>query len=306
MTTPDPLARQRSSFSSRPGTPKEFNPASYLRSSTASTVNSSASSVSSLFNSSLRHTADIEDLRSLICRGFVPHIAVHVSTDVDELVQEKGFRSGFAELLRPFGETLQARINVRDSQGLSASHDDFGVRFVGLADMAASGERWETGISFAAMNGGSNKKGEEAYVGGNIEEIEELLEVQLQRQEDGTGADVLNDEEADGDAERRSPYWRYLRRLLSALPVSPHETFSHPVACVIAISSRNKAPIEALRNLYASGTEAQLPSYVHAEYLRYYVLVHDEDRDDITLYDFHDCSVCAKGHCADTGLSQVQ
>ncbi|TGZ83615.1 hypothetical protein EX30DRAFT_303512 [Ascodesmis nigricans] len=279
MAAPDPLARlSRPSLSSRPSTPKEFSPAPHLRSST---IDSSASSVSSVFNSPTTFSANIEDTRSLICRAFVPHIAVHVSADVDELVREKGFRGGFAELLRPFGEDLQGRINVRDSQGLSASHDDFGVRFVGLADVAASGERWETGMAHAAMNGGSSRKGEETYVGGSIEEVEELMDIQLGEQEDGAETELL-DEGVDGDRERRSPYWRYLRRLLSALPVSPHETFSHPVACVIAISSRNKSPIEELRNLYTTGTNAGLPSYVHAEYLRYYVLIHDEDRDDIT------------------------
>lgn len=207
-------------------------------------------------------------------------------------MQEKGFRGGFAELLRPFGEDLQSRINVRDSQGLGVSHDDFGVRFVGLAHMAASGERWETGMTRAAgMNGGAGgsnntaRRRDEAFVGGNVEEVEELMELQLRGKEEGADRDFADEDyAAGGDMERRTPYWRYLRRLLSALPVSPHETFSHPVACVIAISSRNKAPIEALRSLYTSGTEVPLPGYVHAEYLRYYVLVHDEDRDDITLY----------------------
>ena len=70
--------------------------------------------------------------------------------------------------------------------------------------------------------------------------------------------------------------------MLSALPVAPHETFSHPVACVIAISSRNQSPIETLRNLYTEGTQVAVPAYVNGDYLRYYVLVHDEDRDDIT------------------------
>jgi hypothetical protein len=53
---------------------------------------------------------------------------------------------------------------------------------------------------------------------------------------------------------------------------------------VIAISSRNPHPIEALRNLYdeSSRGEKRLPLWVNNEYLRYYVLVHDEERDDIT------------------------
>jgi hypothetical protein len=71
----------------------------------------------------------------------------------------------------------------------------------------------------------------------------------------------------------------------------PSETMSHPVASVIAISSRSASPIEELRSLYDSSNtgEHRLPQWVHNEFLRYYVLIHDEDYDDITksmaLYD---------------------
>lgn len=174
---------------------------------------------------------------------------------------------------------------MRDSQGLSASHDDFGVRFVELGEMAKAGERWETGMS-RGMNGNQNlnptsatttEEKEKVFVGGVVDEVEELLGLQLLRKEEGR--------EGERDTEEgRGPYWRFLRSMLSALPVVPHETFSYPVACVIAISSRNQHPIETLRNLYTSGTQVPLPSYVQGEYLRYYVLVHDEDRDDINRY----------------------
>jgi hypothetical protein len=245
----------------------------YLRASSSLRTSSSTSSLSSLFGKASLGTQKRagEDSKSLICRAFVPHIAVHVSHDTNELAREKGFAS-FQEMLRPYGEDLLGRLTVRDSQGSSNSYDDFGVRFVGLAEVAASGERWETGMSHA--NGhGEKAEGttEKVYLGGNIEEIEELINLHLER----------NEETEDAPTDQ-SFYLLYLRKLLSALPVSPHETFSHPVACVIAISSRNPSPIETLRNLYTSGTKVPLPQYVNPDYLRYYVLVHDEDRDDIT------------------------
>ena len=55
----------------------------------------------------------------------------------------------------------------------------------------------------------------------------------------------------------------------------PHETFSYIAACAIAISSRNVAPIDGLRNLYNSGNQHPLPGYVNTGYSRYYVLVCD-------------------------------
>ena len=65
--------------------------------------------------------------------------------------------------------------------------------------------------------------------------------------------------------------------------MTPHETFSHPVACVITVSSRNSDPIEELRNLHATTNtgDQRLPQWVNNEYLRYYVLVHDEEHDDL-------------------------
>ncbi|KAI5805003.1 ER-golgi trafficking TRAPP I complex 85 kDa subunit-domain-containing protein [Geopyxis carbonaria] len=272
MASAPPHARPRSRTPSRPSTPAKDRPF-YLRSSSTIRSNSSVSSLNSLFNSATRSADD--DAKSLICRAFVPHIAVHVSDDTNDLAREKGFGS-FQEILRPYGEDLQGRLTVRDSQGFSNSYDDFGVRFIGLDDVAASGERWETGISRASMNGRSTTNGlGEPYVGGSIEDVEELVNLHLERNENG----VDNDIPSSGD---QSLYFRYLRRLLSALPSSPQETFSHPVACVIAISSRNPDPIQTLRDLYASGNQVPLPSYVNTEYLRYYILVHDEDRDDIT------------------------
>jgi hypothetical protein len=52
----------------------------------------------------------------------------------------------------------------------------------------------------------------------------------------------------------------------------------------MAISSRNPSPIEALRRLYVETTQGdhKLPVWVDGEYLRYYVLVHDEEKSDIT------------------------
>ena len=98
--------------------------------------------------------------------------------------------------------------------------------------------------------------------------------------------DYLNFKESKPqNTEIPSPFYTlFLRRILSGLPLAPHETFAHPVACIIAISSRNSTPIEALRNLYEESSQGgrRLPIWVNNEYLRYYVLVHDEERDDIS------------------------
>lgn len=236
------------------------------------------------------------DPRNLIMQAFVPHVAVHTSMDTHELVKEKGFNGGLWELLRPFGERIQGKVTVRDSIGAGRTWEDFGVRFVQLGDGL---EVQDTG-SIRRSNEGRDVSPngrkvpdqisvQRARTGGDITAVEQLVDRHLSHAEDYptfTGEDYLNFKDAGSrNPDRPSPFYTlYLRRLLSGLPLAPHETFSHPVACVIAISSRNKSPIETLRRLYdeSSHGDRRLPVWVSSEYLRYYVLVHDEEKDDIT------------------------
>lgn len=219
--------------------------------------------------SPLSNYADIhDDTRSLIVRSFSPAVAIYTSPDTDELARGKGFRDGFREMVRPFGERVTGKVVVRDSVGSSRAWDDFGVHFTNLAENI----------------GYENSKN--ARYGAPFARLEELLERYVEMPSDG-----LTQDTSDGEGVRpgkmisqMSPYYRlFLSRLLSATTFSPHETFLHPVACVIAISSRNEAPIETLRQLYAQTARGSKvsPSFVNPEYLRYYVLVHDEDRGDI-------------------------
>ncbi|KAJ5166029.1 hypothetical protein N7492_006325 [Penicillium capsulatum] len=200
-----------------------------------------------------------EDIRSLIIRAFSPVIAVHASDDTEQLVRNKGFKGGFWELIRPFGETVPGKVVVRDSVGSSNAWEDYGVRFV----------------SFQRV--GHVSASRDPPPG----QIEEVLEKQLDSK--GSLDGFIPPKEVWGFPATAPLYKLFLRQLLSASSATPHETFDHPVASVIAISSHNTAPLETLRQLYAeSSTGSQrLPEWVNSEYLRYYVLVHDEERDDI-------------------------
>ncbi|KAI9724124.1 MAG: hypothetical protein M1812_000843 [Candelaria pacifica] len=237
-----------------------------------------------------------DEVRNLILRSFVPHIAIRASTDVEDIARGKGFEGGFQEILRPFGEHIQGKVTVRDGIGASRTWDDFGVRFVGLgdgledprvADQRNGDLKPSTGNGVTSLNSLTLKPAA-LFKGGDIFAIEEVVEKHL------SYAETLSNSYVDDYVNYKDPkkprsnsaspfYTLYLRRLLSGLPLVPHETFSHPIACIIAISSRNPSPIEALRRLYSGTTQGEgpLPAWVNNEYLRYYVLVHDEDRDDI-------------------------
>lgn len=225
------------------------------------------------------------DPLNLVLKSFVPHVAVHASQDVDDMMREKGFEGGLWEVLRPFGERVQGRVTVRDSQGGARSWDDFGVRFVRLGEgLEEPNKEPESAARPAtAVNGGQQRGRQD-----RVEQVEAVVDRHLSYAEDafmGHGNHPPTPTKGGQEVDATSPYFSlYLRRLLSGIPLACHETFAHPVACVIAISSRNPAPIETLRKLYetTSSGDKRLPVWVDQEYLRYYVLVHDEENSDIT------------------------
>ncbi|KAF2482959.1 ER-golgi trafficking TRAPP I complex 85 kDa subunit-domain-containing protein, partial [Neohortaea acidophila] len=214
------------------------------------------------------------ETKDIILRAFSPHVSILASEDTEELIRHKGIHGGLLELLRPFGNHVPGKVTIRDSTGASRSWEDFAIRFVGVKD----------GLENPRASTPNDRTSD-------VPQVEELVERHLTFSEEQSGPfqqpDYLNFKEAS--ANTTSPtdpspfYLLYLRRLLSGLPLVPSETLSHPIASIIAISSRSQSPIEDLRTLYASSNTGshRLPHWVHNEFLRYYVLIHDEDYDDM-------------------------
>ncbi|KAK6088445.1 Transport protein particle subunit trs85-2 [Seiridium cupressi] len=229
------------------------------------------------------------DPLNLLMHAFAPHVAVYASEDTDKLLREKGFEKGLWELLRPFGERVQGKVIIRDSNGSSRTYEDYSIHFVRFGEdiehpKPAAGTLKTNGAVGAASNG---EKESTPKHGGRLTNVDAVVGRHLEYAEESAPASSQSPIATKHglDVDVPSPYYSlYLRRLLSGLSVTPHETFAHPVACVMAISSRNSAPIETLRKLYndSSSGDKQLPNWVDSEYLRYYVLVHDEEKDDIT------------------------
>ncbi|KAI1413822.1 hypothetical protein F5Y13DRAFT_23786 [Hypoxylon sp. FL1857] len=229
------------------------------------------------------------DPLNLILRAFVPHVAVYTSEDTDILLKEKGFSRGLWELLRPFGERVQGKVIIRDSNGSSRTYEDYSIHFVQFGEGIVHPEPVIAGLRStpaSRANGVSEKSSEPGRRQGiAIPDVEAVVDRHLRYAEESFFSLPQSPTNHGLDIDVPSPYYAlYLRRLLSGLPLTPHETFAHPVACVIAISSRNQSPIETLRRLYNESHtgDKRLPNWVDPEFLRYYVLVHEEERDDIT------------------------
>ncbi|KAL3467761.1 ER-golgi trafficking TRAPP I complex 85 kDa subunit-domain-containing protein [Aspergillus heterothallicus] len=257
-----PLSRTTSELPLRTASP-------HARPARSSTPHGGRSSLGSPIDG--RADAALET-RSLIIRSFSPVIGVYASPDTDELARHKGFKDGFWELIRPFGENVPGKLVIRDSVGSSRGWEDYGVRFVDLKQSCQPPE---------SPSQGRNP---------SLAQVEAVLEKELDTPDTPLSGSI-HPKDLLGHSTTSPLYKLYLRQLLSIATVSPHETFRHPVASVIATSSRNPAPLESLRQLYADTNNGcrRVPDWIHPEYLRYYVLVHDEDRDDISestkLYD---------------------
>lgn len=224
-----------------------------------------------------------------IIHSFVPNVSIYASDDTELLIKEKGFRNGLWELLRPFGEKIQGKVTVRDSNGMSRAFEDFAIRFTRFGENVEPPDPTMSNVQQKSVPTDSNSVQESMQRAKNtLDQVESVVERHLSFAEGAIhqlSPLALEALEQGLDPDSASPYYSlYLRRLLSGTPITPHETFAHPVACVIAISSRNDTPIEELRRLYAESNQGskKLPLWVDNDYLRYYVLVHDEENDDIT------------------------
>ncbi|KAK9472687.1 ER-golgi trafficking TRAPP I complex 85 kDa subunit-domain-containing protein [Dipodascopsis tothii] len=194
-----------------------------------------------------KSAAQLSDVAALIAQSYAPRVAVYSTADAEEVAREKGFGS-MLELLRPFGDGVDGKVIVHDTQGISTAIEDFVVRFVsGRAVDQAAGGRRNVPPCFVARD------------------VDELLGAYL-AQDGGTGG---------GHDEL---YYRFLRRMLAAPPVAAHETFAHPVAAVVVVSSRAAAPAEAVA---AAGGDAGGPPWLARDMLRHVVLVHDDDSGDV-------------------------
>ncbi|KAH6660865.1 ER-golgi trafficking TRAPP I complex 85 kDa subunit-domain-containing protein [Truncatella angustata] len=229
------------------------------------------------------------DPLNLLMHALAPHVAVYASDDTEQLVREKGFDQGLWQLLRPFGERVQGKVIIRDSNGSSRAYEDYSIHFVRFGKGIEHPEPAVGGLKTNNTAGvtGTGERVHTSSHGARLADVGAVVNRHLDYAEEAAPSSSQSPIATKHglDIDIPSPYYSlYLRRLLSGLSIAPHESFAHPVACVIAISSRNAAPIETLRKLYndSSSGDKRMPNWVDSEYLRYYVLVHDEEKDDIT------------------------
>ncbi|KAL8645706.1 MAG: hypothetical protein Q9210_006558 [Variospora velana] len=187
-----------------------------------------------------------DDIREAILASFAPRVSVLASEDTDDIARDKGFTGGFYSLLRPFGEDVPGKVIVRDSAGASKAWDNFSIRLVD--------DRESPGRGAPSVD-------------------------RLQADQERVGH-VRPDQNTRPEVYKRQDFIDAVfdKSLPSTKLPSPNQCDGNNT-----VSSRSQRPLEMIRQLYsATGrNNTKIPAWVGVDYLRYYVLVHDEDRDDI-------------------------
>jgi hypothetical protein len=249
--------------------------------------------ISPHFRGSYSQWADDESLDSespsdLIVRSFAPQVLIYASDSVDQFAKDKGFTNGFCSLLKPFGQRIKGKISVRDSNGHTQVFEDFGIK---LRRFDTTRTELRDGLS-----NNPSAHSDQLDRDSNRMALLQLEEVMAWHLDTSPRASMLKArgmtlrKDATIDCDQKIPqlpsmfYPIYLKYVLSKREMVPHETFAHPVACVIIIDSSRENPIDELRHLYdtSSRTDKALTPWVDHDYLRYYVLLHDEENDDIS------------------------
>ncbi|PKI85259.1 hypothetical protein MVES_000969 [Malassezia vespertilionis] len=200
-----------------------------------------------------------------VYRALCPRIAVLESEDVTHIAEGNGLRN-LTELLRPF-EAHTHNVAVRTSQLVSRTYTNFFVRF-------------ETPAAFFISSDGA----EPGTLDNFLDQVQTRLRAHGQALS-GTIPSLVHDHamDADGRAEkeaygRASQPWfsdiaEYLYRYR---PMRSYDSFSHPQAVILAVSSSNPDPMNAFARLYQ---ETSTGMFAEENVLRCYLVLHDTKKE---------------------------
>ncbi|OBZ80858.1 Trafficking protein particle complex subunit 8, partial [Choanephora cucurbitarum] len=211
--------------------------------------------------------------RDFIARALAPLVAVAASEDAEELCRINHIPS-FADFIKPFGDMIENRVTTRDWQGAPLAIDNFNIRFQHV-------DKLDEPNHLAVMK----------LVHDNVKAAgSQMAEDQIK--EIRTRQDVTDDYLSTPLDELTPWYVNFKHTILMQRGMTEHETFDHPVATMIVISSANPDPVSTIMQLY----NPNVPSftidkpYVDTNILRYYVVLHDPNK---TSYE-HSLSVFDK------------
>ncbi|KDN47718.1 hypothetical protein K437DRAFT_267765 [Tilletiaria anomala UBC 951] len=228
--------------------------------------------------------------------ALAPRIAILESDDVNDLLRTTNGLHNFAALLRPFEDSVR-NVGVTSVHLEKQQCSVFPLRFDPLdafLPAPASNSSKSSSQHFNRLrvrpedlidgmvpylnrkiSQHSGKGKEKQQEGGQQEDWLSRMGPMTLLGKDDLDRDVLEE-----PVEKLTPWYAEFRdAVLSTILVAPIETFSHPVAFMMVVSSHNPDPIGAFKKLYESSSTSNslftARPYVDSTIMRYYVLLHD-------------------------------
>ncbi|KAJ2160954.1 hypothetical protein GGF46_001874 [Coemansia sp. RSA 552] len=203
-----------------------------------------------------RHT--LVQRREFAAKTFCPRILVLGSSSIDDACAVNSCRT-FADLLAPFGQDVSTQITIQDGQGAPYFLDRVSVKFV--TDFKIERQRQR-----------------------NRGEIDKLVQREAMAVDGKNDVPFMSSRGIDGDAVAAgdvnawTPWYTVFRQQwVAETQPSEHESFLHPVACVLVASGSEEDPVATLRSLQSQAVvqRAQSQGFNASSLLVYYLLVHD-------------------------------
>ncbi len=210
--------------------------------------------------------------KQIIATSFAPRISLITSEDVDLLTRETG--SGYSnlqQLLQFFGDSIKGKITIKDAKLISRTREKMSLRFINPT------------YDNKSYNNSATTRSD--YYGNrlfNEYELSQLMTHFIKKTEELAALSTSLEQHW---GIRNSIYLKFFSKICATttdpgLEIVPFETFNHPVACVIAISSRCPDPLQTA-SLLLEKSKQNIPEFIHPNFLRTILYIHDESSSDI-------------------------
>jgi hypothetical protein len=205
------------------------------------------------------------DCKKLIVSALSPQVSVYCSEEVDKLATEFGFHS-FFQLLKPFGDRIEHKFQIKDAHFISKTIDDFSLRFTHPLNDLLSIQEAQNGSKAQIFNNQSLELLMSEYIQLVNQELKKAKEEKNQELQQ-----VLND----------SIYIKFFTKLLSSSTITPFESINHPVAAFLVINADQS--YEQARQLLVQFKGSKLPDYLNADdILPLFVILHNVSSEEET------------------------
>lgn len=204
------------------------------------------------------------DCKRLITSAFSPQITIASSEEVDKIAAGFGFHS-FFQLLKPFGDHIQHKFQIKDSQLVSRVADDFSVRFTRpLSDLLSV---QEAEIKERHKIQLFNQHSFELLLAEYIQSID--LHLKNAKKNNDKALEILL---------KDSIYMKFFTKLLSSSTITSFESINHPVASFIIISANDT--YDHARHMLIDFKSTKLPEFMSIDdILPIFLIVHDESQE---------------------------